>query len=183
MGNRLARRQKERETRGETVETEGRSILRLSLSMRATRLAVATRRSIDVPRRRSLFLSLSPLHRPRHASSPVSLLAALTASPLHIREGRIIEIARRRGVPDGEGNVGSAGIPRTSGYRSATILCPHLLPSHEPLPPPPLSIGSVLLSITIFVLFSLASLSKVWKKVKDNELVETFRLIDDTLQD
>lgn len=127
---------------------EERSILRLSLSVRATRLAVATRRSINVPRRRSSRSLPLPFTGPATLPLPVSLLAAPTASPLHIREGGIIEIARRRGAPDGEGNVGSAGVPRTSGYRSATPLCPHLLPSREP------SFRQDLSFITIFVLLA-----------------------------
>lgn len=187
MGNRLAKqtgrgRRRRRGVEGEqrgTVETEGRTkyILRLSLSVRATRLAVATRRSIDVPRRRSsrslrLAFSIS-LH---HPSCPPSRRLR------YIREGGIIEIARRRlHQTKGEGYVGSAGFsPRTSGYRSATPLCSFPLPSREPLPLL-LSTGSVCSRLTVPVSFSLAVIGSTEER-EGHALSEICRPIDDTLQ-
>lgn len=139
-GNRLAKQTgRGRGTQRGTVETEGRTryiLLRLSLSVRATRLAVATRRSIDAPRRRSsLSLSLAiPSCLPTGVSvtyARVELLRSRAAG-VHTRRGR------ERGV---------SGDPRTSGYRSATPLCARFL--FPLVNPPPLSTGSVLLHPTL----------------------------------
>lgn len=104
-GNRLARTRhgKECQRGGQSRRKEERSICYDFRFLCARReLAVATRRSIDVPRRRPLSLSLA------HS---LVLPSCLPIRHLcYIREGGIIEIARRRGAPDGEGNVGSAGI-------------------------------------------------------------------------
>lgn len=66
----------ERRGVGETVETEERSILRLSLSVRTTRLAVATRRSIDVA-----TSVVAYAHTPTH---PHTHIHALSLFPLSL---------------------------------------------------------------------------------------------------
>lgn len=76
-------------------DSEERSILRLSLSVRATRLAVATHRSIDVATS-VVAHALSSLSHPFCLPLPIYPSSLPPARLRYVREGGIIEIARRR---------------------------------------------------------------------------------------